>query len=107
MTKAGPYRQLRDLPGVGRSIEQDLWLLGYRKPEELARCEPERDYERWRRLTGVNERCMLYLLRCVAYAVKTPQRRRDPRLLRWWAWRDGRPTSRRARLQIPKSRSVD
>lgn len=31
---------------------------------------------------------MLYVLRCVAYAVKTPSARCNPKLLQWWAWKD-------------------
>ncbi|MBI3556103.1 MAG: hypothetical protein HY074_07555 [Deltaproteobacteria bacterium] len=100
--KNGPYERLRDLPGVGASLEGDLRLLGYHRPSDLVGADSERDYDRWRKLTGVNERCMLYVLRCVVYAVETPRAKRKPELLNWWAWKDSELEASKRQAGFPQ-----
>lgn len=85
--KAVALRQLREIPGVGKSIAQDLWELGIRRAEDLKGKNPQKLYEK--RCTQVGTRidpCLLYVFRgAVYYASHT---RHDPELLKWWNWKD-------------------
>jgi hypothetical protein len=86
--------RLTDLPGVGKSIAQDLLALGYRRPADLAGEDPEAMYRAWMRQSGVPERCMLYVFRCAVYCAETPEPARDPELAKWWNWKDAKETHR-------------
>jgi hypothetical protein len=80
-------KELRRIPGVGRSIAEDLWMLGIRSPGDLRGRDPQALYERLCELQGARiDRCMLYVLRCAVYFVS--HERHDPGLLKWWAWKD-------------------
>jgi Pathogenicity locus len=79
---------LESVPGVGRSIAQDLRDLGFRKVSDLRRRDPERMYRDLCRLRGASiDRCQLYVFRCAVYYASRPQHR--PELLKWWNWKDG------------------
>ena len=82
--------ELRQIPGVGVSIAQDLRSLGITRVEDLRGADPQALYDRLCAQAGQHiDRCMLYVLRCaVYYASEFPH---DPRLLQWWAWKDGNP----------------
>jgi hypothetical protein len=78
---------LQQLPGVGPSIARDLRLLGFRAPADLRGRDPEAMYLDLCRRTGQHQdRCVLYVFRCAVYYAS--RERHDPRLLRWWAWKD-------------------
>ena len=83
-----PPDELRAIPGVGRTIAQDLRNLGITRVEQLRGADPRALYDRLCELQGMHvDRCMLYVFRCaVYYASEFPH---DPALLRWWAWKDG------------------
>jgi hypothetical protein len=88
--RAAALRDFRRIPGVGRTIAEDLWALGFRSTAELRGGDPEALYERLCELQGVRvDRCMLYVLRCAVYFASTE--RHDPELLKWWSWKDGGP----------------
>jgi len=78
-------RTLRDLRGVGKSIEADLKSLGVATVAELARSDGRKLYEGLNKLTGVRQDpCVLDTFQCaVAQA-------RDPHLpsekTNWWWW---------------------
>ncbi len=95
MRNAGDSRrELQEIPGVGPSIAQDLLDLGVRGFSDLRGRDPERMFERLSRLRGAPiDRCVLYVFRCAVYYAST--KRREPRLLRWWNWKDGRARPRR------------
>ncbi len=84
--------ELEQIPGVGKSIAQDLRHLGITSIDELKGKDPEQLY---RRLCDFKaspvDRCMLYVLRCAVYYASNSDP--DPELLKWWNWkdRDGRP----------------
>ncbi|WP_432738842.1 helix-hairpin-helix domain-containing protein [Maridesulfovibrio sp. FT414] len=89
MTSADPktLKSFRTLPGVGKSIAQDLWNLGYRSLDELKDGDPDDMYRRLEELAGQHvDRCMLYVFRCVSYCLNTADR--DPELEKWWNWKD-------------------
>lgn len=88
-TKA-PADELRAIPGVGATIAQDLRNLGIERVEQLRGRDPQALYDQLCEYQGMHvDRCMLYVFRCaVYYASEFPH---DPRLLQWWAWKDGGP----------------
>jgi hypothetical protein len=78
-------RCLRDLAGIGRSVEADLKVLGVNSVSELAASDGDELYRRLCERTGTRQDpCVLDTFRCaVAQA-------RDPRLPseqhNWWWW---------------------
>ena len=80
-------KQFQKIPGVGKSISKDLYLLGYRSIEDLKNREPEMMYERLCLRAGTHvDRCMLYVFRCAVYYAST--KKHDPEKLKWWNWTD-------------------
>jgi hypothetical protein len=86
--RAAALRDFRRIPGVGRTIAEDLWALGLRSVDDLRGGDPEALYERLCELQGVRvDRCMLYVFRCAVYFAS--RREHDPELLKWWSWKEG------------------
>ena len=80
-------KELRVIPGVGKSIAEDLWNLGLRSVQDLKGQDPEEMYVRLCAMQGVQiDRCMLYVFRCAVYYASHEQH--DPELLKWWNWKD-------------------
>jgi hypothetical protein len=80
-------KQLQVIPGIGPSMSQDLWDLGYRSVESLRAEDPERMYREHRaRVGGYLDRCVLYVYRCAVYYAENEEH--DPELLKWWNWKD-------------------
>lgn len=87
MQKQIILQQFQYLPGVGASIAQDLWDLGYRSTGEIKGEDPQQMYASLERLRSAHiDRCMLYVFRCIVYYVNTPKP--DAHLLLWWNWKD-------------------
>ncbi|MEP7166395.1 MAG: helix-hairpin-helix domain-containing protein [Candidatus Woesebacteria bacterium] len=79
--------ELTSLPGIGVSIAKDLRDLGIQKTFDLKDKDPEKLYEKLEQLRGAHiDRCVLYVFRCIVYAVTTKSP--DPKLLLWWNWKD-------------------
>ncbi|TGK34951.1 pathogenicity locus [Leptospira gomenensis] len=88
MEQSDILREFRSLPGVGKSIAMDYWNLGFRSLDEIKTADPEKLYLRICEYHGTHvDRCMLYVFRCVHYAlnVKKPESEK----LKWWNWKDG------------------
>ncbi len=80
-------KHLQTIPGVGKSIAQDLVDLGITSVSQLKRRNPERLYLRHCEQKGMAvDRCVLYVFRCAVYYAS--HKRRNPELLKWWNWRD-------------------
>lgn len=80
---------LTTIPGVGKSIAQDLRNIGINSVSELIGKSPERLYDLSNQVAGcVQDRCLLYVFRCATYFAETPQEKREPELLLWWNWKD-------------------
>jgi hypothetical protein len=78
---------LESLPGVGKSIAQDLRNIGINKPSDLRGKNPQRLYDTLSQFQGQQiDRCMLYVMRCAVYFVSNT--RHDPKKLNWWNWKD-------------------
>lgn len=87
MDKNKILKEFQTLPGVGKSIAEDLWNMGFRSPSDLKNKKPDKLYHQLNKLVGITiDRCMLYTFRCVVYFVSNSQH--DPRLLKWWNWSD-------------------
>ena len=85
--KAAALKEFQTLPGVGKSIADNLWGMGIRSVAELKGREPEELYERLCAYEGARvDRCALYVFRCIVYYVSTKKRRH--KLLKWWHWKD-------------------
>jgi len=90
-------KSLRQIPGVGPSIADDLYKIGIRDIAELKNQDPEELYARICRQQGcILDRCLLYVMRCaVYYATETVH---APELLKWWNWKDTKTPDHRSRL---------
>src|SRR5690242_4110092 len=87
--KQAALRALRQIPGVGVAVAEDLWQLGCRSVDDLRNRDPEELYAALCALTGTQmDRCMLYTFRCAVYFASHEQH--DPALLKWWNWKDAR-----------------
>lgn len=86
-TKNDSLRELRKIPGVGKSISGDLYDLGVRKIADLKKKNPEKMYAESNRKKGrVQDPCLLYTFRGAVYFARA--RRPNPALLKWWNWKD-------------------
>ncbi len=82
-------KKLQEIPGVGKSIAEDLWSINIKSPQDLKGQDPEMLYKKICLQAGMPvDRCMLYILRCAVYFASHDQHR--PGLLKWWNWSDAR-----------------
>ena len=89
MTKSQILKQLTLIPGVGKSISEDLYNIGIHSISDLAGQSPEDLYERSNAHAGMKQdRCLLYVFRCAVYYAETEDPWRDPDNLKWWNWKD-------------------
>jgi Pathogenicity locus len=85
-------RELMIIPGVGKSIAEDLLNIGINSVNDLRGQDPEVLYDRSNRFAGmVQDRCLLYCFRGAVYFAETPPEYRDPEKLKWWNWKDAGP----------------
>ncbi|HET9921203.1 MAG TPA: helix-hairpin-helix domain-containing protein [Ktedonobacteraceae bacterium] len=86
-TQEAVLKELRQIPGIGKSLARDLWNLGFRSIEELRGQDPEEMYVKQCALQGTQvDRCVLYTFRCAVYYASNEEH--DPELLKWWNWKD-------------------
>jgi len=85
--KQSVLKELRGIPGVGKSIAEDLWALGIRKVKDLKGRDPEKLYLKRCSQVGTRiDQCLLYTFRCAVYFAS--HKHHEPRLLKWWNWKD-------------------
>ncbi len=78
---------LQTIPGVGKSIAQDLRELGIHKIADLEKKNPEKLYNDFCEMKNMKiDRCMLYVFRCAVYFAS--HKNHDPEKLKWWNWKD-------------------
>ncbi len=81
--------ELQNIPGVGRSIAEDLRSLGIRSVIDLRDKNPETLYDELCKKMGKPvDRCMLYVFRCAVYFASNT--RHDSAKLKWWYWKDSK-----------------
>ena len=92
--KSLALRALRELPGVGASIAEDLWRLGFRTVADFKDQDPEEIYRRHCRQKGCRvDRCWLYVARGAVYFAS--HQRHHPEKLKWWNWKDTKPFNKK------------
>lgn len=80
-------KQFQIIPGVGKSVAEDLYDMGFRSVAELRNKNPQKLYDDFCKLRGMPiDRCMLYVFRCAVYFASHEQH--DPEKLKWWNWKD-------------------
>ena len=86
-TKQTTLKEFQHIPGVGKSISEDLWDLGLRSVQDLKNQDPEELYLQLCAQQGTHiDRCMLYVFRCAVYYASNESY--DAELLKWWNWKD-------------------
>jgi hypothetical protein len=92
MEKSPKQKSIQDLmevPGVGKSIANDLWNIGIKSVGDLKKKDPEYLYDESNKFAGVvQDRCLLYTFRCAVYYANTSEKKRNPEKLKWWNWKD-------------------
>ncbi len=80
-------RSLTSIPGVGKSIAEDLRRIGVDRPSCLKNRDAEKLYAKQCRVDGIqHDRCLLYVYRCAVYFAS--HKKHDPQKLKWWNWSD-------------------
>jgi hypothetical protein len=91
ITKTQALKELMEIPGVGKSIANDLWNIGIRKVSDLKNEEPELLYELSNKYAGtIQDRCLLYVFRCAVYYANTEKSAHNTEMLKWWNWKDSK-----------------
>ena len=80
-------KELQKIPGVGKSIAQDLINIGIHSIAALKGKNPQKLYDASNRFEGViQDRCLLYVFRCAVYFAE--HSKHDPEKLKWWNWKE-------------------
>lgn len=78
---------LESIPGIGKSLAEDLRVLGIQKSSDLVGKDPEKMYKKLMALHGTHiDRCVLYTFRCAVYCASTKSP--DLKKTLWWNWMD-------------------
>lgn len=89
MTKAESLKDLMIIPGVGKSISNNLYDIGIKSIKDLNGKDPEKLYIKSNKHAGViQDRCVLYVFRCAVYFAETDSKKLKPEKLKWWNWKD-------------------
>jgi hypothetical protein len=89
MTIEDHLKELKSIPGVGKSIARNLWDIEIRTIADLRGKSPEKLYEQSNKHAGlVQDRCLLYVFRCAVYFAETDENDREEQKLLWWNWKD-------------------
>ena len=79
--KASILKNLQTIPGIGKSISEDLYDIGVRCVDDLKGKDPQKLYEASNKVAGVRQDpCLLYTFRCAVYFAETNNP--DPELLK-------------------------
>jgi nucleotidyltransferase/DNA polymerase involved in DNA repair len=96
-------RQLRDLISVGPAMLRDFEILGVRSVTQLARQNPERLYEKLRRVAPQHEDiCCLDAFRAAVAQARDP--RLAPEQCQWWYWSRRRKEVDSRRLKVDRKK---
>ncbi len=78
---------LLSVPGVGKSIAEDLHLIGIHHVHDLSGQDPQALYNALcAEYKAVLDPCVLYTFRCAVYYAENEEH--DPELLKWWNWKN-------------------
>jgi hypothetical protein len=85
LRKIEALRRLQELPGIGPSLADDLFKLGYQVPEDLHEANPVAMFTRLEELTGsAQDPCVYDAFQCAVYFASTEDP--EPLLSQWWTW---------------------
>lgn len=91
--KQNAERQLRDLAGIGKSIEANLLRMGIRSVAQLAQQDGDALYRRLGEMEGTRQDpCVLDTFRCAVAQAQDPLLRAEQRI--WWWWSRERKAGR-------------
>lgn len=77
--------QLEHIPGIGKSLANDLRAIGIEHTSDLRKQTPEGLYQRLNEYVGaVQDLCVLYTFRCAVYFANGG---RELEKLKWWNWK--------------------
>lgn len=89
MTRQESIKNLMQIPGVGKSIANDLYLINIRKVEDLKGKNPEELFRLSNAVArATQDRCLLYVFRGAVYYAETCEEEREEEKLKWWNWKD-------------------
>lgn len=81
-------KELMIIPGVGKSIAEDLTDIGISSVSDLKGKNPEKLYDESNKFAGkIQDRCLLYVFRCAVYFAEGG---RDSKKLKWWNWKNSK-----------------
>lgn len=87
MQYAEKIKNLTAIPGVGKSIANDLVRIRISQVKDLVGKDPEDLYQKSNTLVGaVQDRCLLYVFRCAVYFAE--HKKHNQKKLKWWNWKD-------------------
>ena len=79
--------ELEKIPGVGKSIAQDLQNIGIHSIADLKGKTAEELYDQTNKFAGVRQdKCLLYVFRCAVYFAETENP--EAAKLKWWNWKE-------------------
>lgn len=85
--KDNRIKELRQIPGVGISIANDLVNIGITSIADLKNKDPEWLYHQSNKFAGViQDRCLLYVFKCAVYYASETKHAKEK--LKWWNWKD-------------------
>ncbi|MDX9929351.1 MAG: helix-hairpin-helix domain-containing protein [Bacteroidales bacterium] len=78
---------LLSIPGIGKSIANDLHAIGIHHVHDLSGQDPQELYNDLCKEYGKRiDPCVLYTFRCAVYYAENDNH--DPELLKWWNWKN-------------------
>ncbi len=91
MRKKPKKQELTKIPGIGKSIANDLNEIGIFSVTDLKGQNPELLYDKLNNVKKtIQDKCVLYVFRCAAYYAETDKNSRENELLKWWNWKDSK-----------------
>ena len=85
--ESSSLQELEQIPGVGKTIAQDMQNIGICSIDDLKGRNAEQLYDRLCEFKAFPvDRCMLYVFRCAIYYASNTDH--DPELLKWESWKD-------------------
>lgn len=80
-------KDLTKIPGIDRTVADDLIQMGVKKVADLKGKDAERLYHKSNRQAGVvQDRNLLYMLRCAVYFASNEKHEEEK--LKWRHWKD-------------------
>lgn len=89
MNTNSAMKDLMQIPGVGKSIAEDLINIDIMSVNDLKGKDPYKLYDQSNNYAEtVQDRCLLYVFRCAVYFAETEGKLIEQEKLKWWNWKD-------------------